>query len=197
MPPLYQDPLATVPRAGWRWIEIARAILDVSCEAWALALVALALFSFLDREVKGVVKSFLPLAFALAAAAVLAPALRMVAGVPRPLGGGGPSIGPLLVRAFPSGHAAAMAVFVTYGALAYGRRAVPALAAAAALGVARALGAAHWAAELSGGLLGGAALATAAYVGAIRLFPHGHLARLRQGRRRAQEPAGELDPGSP
>lgn len=196
MPPLYPDSLAAAPRE-WRWLDVARALLDVSCEAWALALVALALYSFLDREVRGVVKAFLPLSIALAAAAALAWAARSAGGVPRPLDGDR-AIAPLLARAFRGGHAAAVAVFVTYGALAYGRRAAPVLAGVALAGVARALAGPHWAAELAMGGVAGGPLGAGAYLAAVRLFPGGHLARLRDARRGAPGPGRvACGPGSP
>jgi membrane-associated phospholipid phosphatase len=187
MPPLYQDPLSAVPGAEWRWVDVARALVEVSCEAWALALVALAVYSFLERDVKGVLKAVAPLALALAGAAALAFAARAIAGMPRPLGAGH-ALGPLLRRAFPTGQTAAVAVFAAYAALAYGRRALPLAAAAVALGLARALGRPHWAADLAGGGIAGMALAVAAYAAALRLAPRGHLARLRadRGRRRAR-----------
>ncbi len=194
MPPLYQDPLSAVPGAEWRWLDVARALVDVSCEAWALALVALAVYSFLERDVKDVLKSFLPLALALAAAGAIALLARAVGGMPRPLEGSGHSLGPLLRRAFPSGQAAAVAVFATYTALAYGRRAVRVAMVAAAVGVTRALGGPHWAADLAGGGIAGIALAVAAYAATLRLVPEGHLARLRAGRQGA---AGPAEPGSP
>jgi membrane-associated phospholipid phosphatase len=188
MPPVYQDPLAVVARAQWRWLDVARALLEVSCEPWALALVALALYSFFERDVKGVFKALVPLALALAATAALALVARVLGGVPRPLDGARHARGPVLARVFPSGQAAAVAAFVAYTALAYGRRAAPAVAVAAAAGVVRALGAAQWATDLLAGSLAGTALGAGAYLGAIRLLPDGHLERLRRRRRDAHAP---------
>jgi hypothetical protein len=51
---------------------LVRALVEVSCEGWALALVALAVFSFFESEVKGVLKVFLPLGVALLAAGAVA-----------------------------------------------------------------------------------------------------------------------------
>jgi membrane-associated phospholipid phosphatase len=194
MPPLYQDPLSAVPGAQWSWVEVARALAEVSCEAWALALIALAVFSFLERDVRGVLKAFLPLALALAAAGGLALLARAVGGAPRPLEGPGHAFLPLLRRAFPSGQAAAVAVFATYTALAYGRRALPAVVIAAVVGVARALGGPHWVAELVAGALSGSLLGGAAWMAALRLAPGGHVAGLRARRRPDAASAG---PGSP
>ncbi len=182
MPPLYpHDPLSAVPRAAWRWLDLALAAGDVAGEPWVLALLALALYSWLDREVRGVVKTFLPFVGALAAAAVLAALARAALAVPRPVGAGG--FGALLRHAFPTGHAAAVAVFATYSLLAYGRRAVAAPALALVLALGRALSGPHWAAEVVAGGLAGGVLGTAAYAAALRLVPGGHLARLRADRR--------------
>jgi membrane-associated phospholipid phosphatase len=194
MPPLYQDPLSAVPGAQWSWLEVARALAEVSCEAWALALIALAVFSFLEGDVRGVLKAFLPLALALAAAGGVALLARAIGGAPRPLDATGHAFLPLLRRAFPSGQAAAVAVFATYTALAYGRRALAAVLVAAAVGVARAVGGPHWVAELLAGALCGAALGAVAWAATLRLLPGGHVAQLRARRRPAAAPAG---PGSP
>ena len=92
MPPLYQDPLSAVPGA-WRWLDLVRAIAEVSCEAWALALLALAVYSFLETEVKGVLKAFLPLGLALVAAGGLALLVRALGGLPRPAEGVANAVG--------------------------------------------------------------------------------------------------------
>jgi hypothetical protein len=190
VPPLYQDPLSAVPGAAWSLADIARALLEVACEAWALLLIALAVYSFLERDVKGVLKAVAPLALALVAAATLALVARALGGVPRPLAGG-PSFVPLLRRAFPSEQAAAVAVFATYTALAYGRRALPAVVVAAAAGLLHALGRAHWAVELGAGGIAGVLIAAAVYVATLRVLPRGHVASLRtarQGGARAASP---------
>ncbi len=194
MPPLYQDPLFAVPGAGWRWLDVARSLVDVSSQAWVLALVALAVYSFLERDVKDILKSFLPLALALAAAGALALAARAVGGMPRPLEGGGHSLGPLLRRAFPSHQVAAVVVFATYTAFVYRRRAVRAVLVAVAVGIGHAVGGAHWAADLAGGGLAGILVGVAAYAMTVRLLPEGHVARLRAGREGA---AARAEPGSP
>ena len=194
MPPLYQDPLSAVPGAEWRWLDLARALSQVSCEVWALALIALAVYSFLEDDVKGVLKAFLPLALALAAAGAVALLARALGGAPRPLEGAGHAVAPLLRRAFPSGQAAAVAVFATYTALVYGRRALPAVVGAVLVGAARALGAPHWAADVAGGAIAGILLAFAAYAATLRLVPRGHLARLRERRDGVPAPAGRASP---
>jgi membrane-associated phospholipid phosphatase len=91
-------------------------------------------------------------------------------------------VAPLLRRAFPSEQAAAVAVVATYTALVYGRRALPVALAAAAVGLAQALGGPHWALELGAGAIAGVAIAAAVYGAALRLLPRGHLAALRAAR---------------
>jgi membrane-associated phospholipid phosphatase len=193
MPPLYQDPLSAVPGA-WRWLDLARALVEVSCEGWALALLALAVYSFLEAEVKGVLKAFLPLALALLAAGAVALLARTLAGLPRPVEGTGHALAALLRRSFPSAQSSAVAVFVTYTALVYGRRALGAVAVAGGLGLVHALSGAHWAANLAGGGIAGAALGLAAYALTLRAAPDGHVARCRPRRHRA---ASMAPPGSP
>lgn len=193
MPPLYQDPLSAVPGA-WRWIDLLRALVEVSCEGWALALLALAVYSFLEAEVKGVLKAFLPLGLALLAAGAVAVLARAVGGLPRPVGGAGHAMATLLRYAFPSAQASAVAVFATYTTLVYGRRALPVAAVAAALGVAHSLAGAHPAADLAGGWIVGAALGVAAYLLTLRVSPGGHVARCRAHRQRS---ASVAPPGSP
>jgi hypothetical protein len=193
MPPLSaQDALSAVQRgAGWRWLDLPVAIADVASEPWVLALIALALFAWLEYEVKDVVKAFMPLAGALLAAVAFAFAARALGAVPRPVGDGGPGSASLLLwRAFPASNVAAAAAFAAYALLAYGRRARLALVLGAAVAVARALSGPHWAAHLLGGAAAGAALGAAAYAIAVRLWPGGHLARLRGARRRPPD-AGE------
>ncbi len=185
MPPLYaHDPLAAVERGvAWRWVDLPVALAEVAGEAWVVALIALALFAWLEREVKDVMRAFVPLALALVAAGGLALAARALGAVPRPIGGTAQGVAPLLARAFPTGQTAAVAVFATYGLLAYGRRARAALLLAIAVAIARGISGAHWAAELAGGGLAGVALGAVTYAAVLRLFPRGHLARLRARRR--------------
>lgn len=193
MPPLYQDPLSAVPGA-WRWIDLARALVEVSAEPWALALVALAVFSYLETDVKGVLKVFFPLGLALLAAAGVALAARAVAGAARPLDGGALAFAPLLRRAFPSAQGAAVVAFAVYAALVYRRRAVLAVVPAALVGLAHALAGPHWRAELAGGGAAGLALAAGAYGLARRLSGDSELERRRTRRPTGPAPAG---PGSP
>jgi hypothetical protein len=139
MPPLSaQDALSAVQRgAGWRWLDLPVALADVASEPWVVALLALALFAWLEYEVKDVVKAFLPLGVALLAAAAVALAAQALGAVPRPVGQGGPGATSLLLwRAFPASNVGAVAAFAAYALLAYGRRARVALVLAAAVAVA-------------------------------------------------------------
>jgi membrane-associated phospholipid phosphatase len=181
VPPLYQDPLSAVPGAAWSLADVFRALVEVACQAWTVALIALAVYSFLERDVKGVLKAMAPLAMALAAAGALSLAARALGGLPRPAAAAG-QVAPLLRRAFPSEQAAAVAVFATYTALVYGRRALPAALVAIAVGLVQALGGPHWALELAAGGIAGVAIAVGAYAAALRLLPRGHLAALRAAR---------------
>lgn len=195
MPPLYpQDPLAAVQRGlEWRWTDVPVALAQVASEGWALALIALALYAWLEREVKDVLKVFLPLAVALAASGLLALLARGIGAIPRPVSGQG--IAPILRQALPTGEAAAAAAFAAYSLLAYGRRARAALLIALLCAVGRVVAGAHWVFDLLGGGLVGAILGALAHAGTIRLFPRGHLARLR-ARRRAGAEGTLADPPS-
>ncbi len=193
MPPLSaQDALSAVQRgAAWRWLDLPVALADVASEPWVVALIALALFAWLEHEVKDVLKAFLPLAVALLAAGGLAVVARAVGATPRPVGEGGASATSLLLwHAFPTGKVGGVAAFAVYALLAYGRRARAALVVAAAVAVARAVSGAHWLADLVGGAAAGAVLGAVAYAVVLRAWPRGHLAGLRAARRRPPE-AGE------
>jgi hypothetical protein len=185
MPPLHpQDPLSALQGGdAWRWVDVPIALADVAGQGWLLALVALALYAWLEREVSDVVEVFLPLAVGLATAAGVALAARTLGAVPRPVDAGEARAGAALLRTLASGQAASVAVFAAYSLLAYGRKARPALLFALLFAVARAVAGPHWAAELAAGAALGAALAGAAFLGGILLFPRGRLARLRAERR--------------
>jgi membrane-associated phospholipid phosphatase len=185
MPPLYpQDPLSALQRGdAWRWVDVPVALADVASQGWVLALVALALYAWLEREVNDVVEVFVPLAAGLATAAGLALLARLVGAVPRPVGADEARAGAALLRALASGQAAAVAVFATYSLLAYGRRARPALLFALLFAAARVVAGPHWAADLAAGAAVGAGVAGAVFLGGILLFPRGRLARLRSERR--------------
>ena len=193
MPPLSaQDALSAVQRGvPWRWLDVPVALADVASEPWVVVLLALALFAWLEYEVKDVVKAFLPLGVALLATIGVALAARALGAVPRPVGEGGPGTASLLLwQAFPTAKVGAVAAFTAYALLAYGRRARATLVLAAAVAVARAVSGTHWLADLAGGAAAGAALGAGAYAAALRAWPRGHLARLRGARRRPPD-AGE------
>jgi len=195
MPPLSaQDALSAVQRGvAWRWLDLPIAVADVASEPWVVALLALALFAWLEQEVKDVVKAFLPLGIALLAAGGVAVAARAVGATPRPVGGGGPGGASLFLwHAFPTANVGAVAAFATYALLAYGRRARAALLLAVAVAVARVVSGAHWAADLAGGAAAGAVLGAASYAIVVRAWPRGHLARLRSVRRRPRAEGDEV-----
>ena len=66
MPPLYaQDPLGAAHAAQEaRALDLPMAALTVACEPWMIVLVALALYSWLEGEVRAVLKTFAPAATA-------------------------------------------------------------------------------------------------------------------------------------
>lgn len=191
MPPLLaQDPLDALHQAGrLAWPDVAATAVAVGCEPWALALIALALYSWLEREVPAVLKAVLPLLVALAAGQALATATRVLWTAPR-LAGAGQGVAPLL-RLLLGGHAVALGTFVAYSLLGYGRRAAGVLVVAVLGGAARVWAGPHWAADLAGGGLTGAALGALAYLVALRASPGGHLARLRAERRERRVTAAE------
>jgi membrane-associated phospholipid phosphatase len=113
MPPLVaHDPLDAVQRTGHPgWMLGPATALSVACEYWVLALLALAAYAWLERDVPAVMKAFLPLALALAVGVGLV-AIGARMGV---LAGWG-------VRAVPSGHALWGATFAAYTLRVYGTR---------------------------------------------------------------------------
>ena len=180
MPPLYaQDPFSAVHQAlHARWLDLPMAAVSVATEAWVLALVALALYSWIERDVPSVLGVFVPLALALATAGGAAHVLRGLSSAPRPL-----AEGVAAWRAAPSAQALATACFATYTAAAYGRRGAWAFA-VAPLGV---LAAAHaaggWASGVALGWALGAAAGVGAWAAAVRARPDGRLAAVREARR--------------
>ncbi len=188
MPPLYaHDPFLALHRAlQSRWLDVPMAAASVACEGWVVWLVALAALSWLEEDVRGVVRAFVPLVVALALQAALVSALKGVWLTPRPLDLYGPSIVRSVLPAhgpsFPSGHAATAALLAAYAALAYGRRAAPLWLLALAVGVSRVYVGAHFVVDVAGGWALGALLGIAAYAAVLRLAPGGHLAALRAAR---------------
>jgi membrane-associated phospholipid phosphatase len=113
MPPLFaHDPLAAAQRAihpGWL-LALATA-LSVACEYWALTLVALAVFAWLEHDVPSALKGFVPFVLALTVA------IGFIAVVGRVGAAAG-----LGVRAVPSAHALWGATFAAYLFRVYGKR---------------------------------------------------------------------------
>jgi membrane-associated phospholipid phosphatase len=113
MPPLFaHDPLDALQRATPPvWLLAAATALSVACEFWVLALVALAAFAWLERDVPAVLRVFLPLALSLALGIGIVAVGARLGG----LAGWG-------VRAVPSGHALWGATFAAYALRVYGAR---------------------------------------------------------------------------
>jgi hypothetical protein len=151
-------------------------VLSVAAEPWALAVLGLAAFSWLERSVRAVVEVALPLALALAVGGGAVEAVRIVEGTAHAL-----SLGALHAaaqRLFPGPHVLAIATFAGYSLLVYRRRAVGplGLAALAFMGVAGRYGGG----ALAAGVVCGLALAAAAYAAAVRLARRGPLAARRR-----------------
>lgn len=195
MPPFFpQPPLDALASTGApRWLDVALTVVTVACEPWALALIALAVYSWLEREVPAVLKAAAPLVAALAAGGGMAFLARFAWAAPR-LAGAGEGLGPFLQRVLPGAQVIGLGAFAAYSLLAYGRRAAPVVLALAALGgAARVWAGPHWIADLVGGGVAGALLGALAYLIAVRLFPRGHLARLRMAR---HGPAADSEAGA-
>jgi hypothetical protein len=195
MPPLQvQGPLALAGGAAWPWRDLAVAFADVASEPLVLALVAVAIYAWLESEVKCVVSAFLPLAAALAACSALAlvtPSLNAAPSSAAAGEGGAPVLG----QALQGAQVAPVAAFAVYSLLAYGRRAVAALVLVGAIAAGWALSGPRATAGLAAAAAQGAALGLGAYLAALRLFPRGHLASLRTSRGRSRR-AGAGDPPS-
>jgi membrane-associated phospholipid phosphatase len=93
------------------WLLAVATALSVACEYWVLALVALAVFAWLERDVPAVLRAFLPLAASLAVGIGIVALGSRLGG----LAGWG-------VRAVPSGHALWGATFAAYALRLYGAR---------------------------------------------------------------------------
>jgi membrane-associated phospholipid phosphatase len=174
MPPLFaHDPLDAVQRTAHPgWLLAPATALSVACEYWVLALLALAAYAWLERDVPSVLKGFLPLALALAVGVgVVAVGARL--GV---LAGWG-------VRAVPSGHALWGATFAAYSLRLYGVR----LGAVAALlpfagGVARIYLGSNGVPSVVAGWVIGALLGLLTFEAAARIAPSSPAGRRRAGR---------------
>lgn len=179
MPPFFPQP--PLPADGaLRWLDVAFAVVAVACEPWALGFLALAFYSWLEREVRAVLAAAAPLLLALAASGALAVAARAAWSAPRLAAVDGGGLG-LALRLLPGAEVLAVAAFVTYSTLVYGRRGAVTLALGIAHAAARGLGGTPGA-VLAAGWVGGALLGGSAWLAAVRLFPRGRLARLRAAR---------------
>lgn len=187
MPALYQhDPflfLQGILSPHTAWIEAAWIVLTVSCEGWAMTLIALLFVYTRTRRLRGLVRATIPAFAALLLSGVVANVLKEIVHTPRPLGVLDPGqvhvlLEPLRLHAFPSGHSASAAALAAWALHRWGRPAWPLLVLAILGGLSRVAVGAHWTFDVLGGWAIGAASALA--VRAVEL----HLAR-----RRA--PAGE------
>jgi membrane-associated phospholipid phosphatase len=178
MPPLFaHDPLDAVQRAahpGW-WLAPATA-LSVACEHWVLALLALATYAWLERDVASVLKTFLPLVVA----------LGVGIGVVAACGGVGALAG-WGVRGVPSGHALWGATFAVYTVRVYRSRwAYLAIALPLAGGLGRIYLGSNGIPSVAAGWGVGALLGVVAFEAAARFIPG---SRAGQQRQRVEEPA--------
>jgi hypothetical protein len=184
MPPfLGHDPMGVARAAAEpRWLVLLLATLHVAGEPWALAVLALAVYSWLEREVRAVVARVLPLAVALAVEGGAVALARAAAAAPRPQGASGVALA--IRHLFPAPNVVAIATFAAYSLLVYRRRAVAplAVAAAAAFGVAGR----YAPGPLAAGIATGVVLAGVAFLGG------GAVAR---GRRRARAAHAVALPG--
>ncbi|HYG69473.1 MAG TPA: hypothetical protein VD838_17500 [Anaeromyxobacteraceae bacterium] len=150
MPPYAQDAFTAAHEALQAgWLDRLMTALSAAFEPWILALVALALFSWLERDVPSVLRSFLPFVVALGLA---------IAG------------GALAGRVGFGGQALATAVFASYAIATYGRRALPLLLVPLLGGLVRVHAGAHWAFDVLRGWGFGAALGVAAHLVAVRAW---------------------------
>lgn len=184
MPPLFaHDPLDAVQGAGRQgWLLGPATALSVACEPWVIALVALALYAWLERDVPSALEAFLPFAAALLAGVALE-VLSRRAGA---LAGVG-------LRAVPSGHALWGATFAAYTARLYGARwGLAAAALALGGGIARIHLGSNGLPSVGAGWLLGALLGLAAFAAAARLAP-GSPAGLRRREAAGEEPGSRRD----
>lgn len=196
MPPYAQDAFTAAHQALQAgWLDLLMTVLTVACEPWILALLALALFSWFERDVPSVLKAFGPLVAALAVATLGMVLVRVYAGAARPLGGETSRLHEVVAAVaragLSGGQALGTAVFASYAILAYGRRAAPVLLLALAGGLVRVHAGAHWAFDVLGGWTLGAALGGLAWFAAVRVRPRGHLATMS-----ARRDAARRRPGS-
>jgi hypothetical protein len=183
MPPfLPQASLDALGASGApRWLEVALAAVAVACEPWALVLLGLALYSWLEREVRGVVAATAPLGAALLAGSGLAGAAHAAWAAPR-AAGAGEGLAPVLHDLLPGARILALATFVAWSLVVYRWRGFPALLLGVVGVAARVHAGPRWAPDVAAGAAGGLVLAVAVSGVTARMFPEGHLARRRATR---------------
>ncbi|HTP25432.1 MAG TPA: phosphatase PAP2 family protein [Anaeromyxobacteraceae bacterium] len=194
-PPLYaHDPFLSLHWAMQsRWLDLPAAALSTLCEGWALLLLGLLVFCWMERNPGRVLAVLLPLPLALLASGGLTQDLKELCATPRPLMVFGPhqvrvGMEPLYLHGFPSGHSSAVATFAVYANLVYGRRARWTFGLMVLGGLSRVYVGAHWVTDVIGGWGLGTLLGMLGYGLAIWLFPGGYLARLRRERRQTCRP---------
>jgi membrane-associated phospholipid phosphatase len=184
VPALYQhDPflfLQGILSPHPAWIEAAWIVLTVSCEGWAMTLIALVFVYTRTRRLRGLVRATVPAFAALLLSGLVANALKETVHTPRPLAVLAPGqvhvlLEPLKLHAFPSGHSASAAALATWALCRWGRPAWPLLALAVLGGLSRVAVGAHWTFDVLGGWAVG--VASALLVRAVEL----RLARRRPG----------------
>lgn len=185
MPPLFaHDPLDAVQGAGRQgWLLAPATALSVACDHWVLALLALALCAWLERDVPSALKAYLPFAVALLAGVALEAATRR-AGAMAGVG----------VRAVPSGHALWAATFAAYAARLYGARwGLPAAALALAGGIARIYLGSNGLPSVAAGWLIGGLLGVATFEVAARWAPRSPAGLRRSGQVQGHGPVSGRD----
>ncbi len=195
MPPLYaHDPFVAVQRVlAARWLDLPMAVLSVACEAWIVALIALAAYAWLEKDIPSVWKAWLPLVLALVVGGLLTYVLKDLWGTPRPLAVYGDTkvhvlLAPLRKHGFPSGHSVVSAAFGAFTVAVYGRRGMAALLLPVLGGISRVYVGAHWVIDVLGGWTLGTVVALATYFLVLRVRPRGHIAALRAARRLDMSP---------
>ncbi len=203
-PPFYaHDPFLALHQAMQsRWLDFAAAIISTACEGWALALVGLLAFAWVERDRWRLLAAFLPFLVALAASGAVVQELKDLLATPRPLSVYGPervTIGlePLYMYGFPSGHSSAVATFAVYASLAYGARMRWTLGLLLLGGISRIYVGAHWVTDVVGGWALGSMLGAVVYALALWTSPRGHLAALRRERTGRGVRTPRLPPGQP
>ena len=188
-PPFYaHDPFLALHQAMQsRWLDLPAAISSTACEGWALALIGLLAFAWMERDRWRLLAAFVPFAVALAVSGAVVQGLKDLLATPRPLsvyGLQGVRIGlePLYMFGFPSGHSSAVATFAVYAALAYGARMRWTLGLMLLGGVSRIYVGAHWVTDVVAGWALGGMLGALVYALALWTSPRGHLAALRRER---------------